>query len=209
MTAVTFAPYALAICTASDPTPGRADDQDGLPRLHVALVADGPQGRDAGDGRAAACSKVRLAGFGTRSSAWAIASSANEPFAVPITSSPGRMPVTFAPTASTVPATSQPSTWASVAEPDRETRHVRHPGHQVPTSGPQPAACTRDEHLLLRRSPALSMSRNSRTSAEPYRSCTIAFIQIPSPASHAGVLMCTPYTSMGGEYVYGVHLSIR
>ena len=51
------------------------------------------------------------------------------------------------------------------------------------------------------------MSRNSSTSAEPYRSCTIAFISFPSRRWRD--VMCTPYTSEVETYVYGVHLSNR
>ncbi len=64
-------------------------------------------------GTAAACSKVSLPGFGTNLSGFASTSSATEPWAMPITSSPGRKPGILPPTASTVPATSPPGTLAS------------------------------------------------------------------------------------------------
>ena len=66
------------------------------------MVADTPT--------AAACSNVRLAGFGTKWSSPAHAYSAKAPVHQPNTSSPGRNRVTSWPTASTVPAMSVPGT---------------------------------------------------------------------------------------------------
>ena len=59
---------------------------------------------------AAACSKLRFAGFGASLSSRARAYSAYEPLAIPNTSSPGWNRVTWSPTASTTPATSEPGT---------------------------------------------------------------------------------------------------
>ena len=86
----------------------RPVDENLLPRLDLpssrrswrAVVADTPT--------AAACSKVRLAGFSTKWSSLADAYSANAPVHHPKTSSPGRSCVTSLPTASTVPAMSVP-----------------------------------------------------------------------------------------------------
>src|ERR1051326_3156944 len=61
-------------------------------------------------GTPAACSNVRLAGFGASSSSPADAYSAKAPWQPPYTSSPGRNRVTLWPTASTTPATSTPRT---------------------------------------------------------------------------------------------------
>ena len=55
---------------------------------------------------AAACSKLRPAGLWASLSSRATAYSANEPRAMPKTSSPTRKRVTFGPIATTVPATS-------------------------------------------------------------------------------------------------------
>ena len=52
------------------------------------------------------------------------------------------------------------------------------------TSGPQPAACTRMS-TSFSPSTGASISLNSRTSAVPYRSCTIAFISSPLSVVYA------------------------
>ena len=59
---------------------------------------------------AAACSKLRFAGFGASLASGARAYSANVPVPTPKTSSPGWNRVTSLPTASTTPATSIPGT---------------------------------------------------------------------------------------------------
>ena len=61
-------------------------------------------------GTAAACSKVRVAGFGAALRSRTHAYSAKEPSQMPNTASPGRNRVTVLPTASTRPATSLPRT---------------------------------------------------------------------------------------------------
>ena len=109
VTPVTSAPNALAICTAKVPTPPdaplirtfwpavtRAESRSSW----RAVVADTPT--------AAACSKLRRAGFGRNWSSGARANSAKAPAHQPNTSSPGRRRWTSLPTASTVPATSVP-----------------------------------------------------------------------------------------------------
>src|SRR5207237_8067624 len=100
-TPVTDAPNAFAICTAREPTPPAAPITSTVcpgrtfPSSRTARRAVVPE-----LGTAAACSKVRFAGFGTSLSGWVSASSANEPpSAEPITSLPGWKPVTFAPIA--------------------------------------------------------------------------------------------------------------
>ena len=62
----------------------------------------------AASGIAAACSKVRLAGFASTRSTETATYSAKAPGASPYTSSPMCRPVTAEPTASTVPAKSVP-----------------------------------------------------------------------------------------------------
>ena len=92
-TPVTSAPKALAICTAKVPdAAGRAVDQHLLPGLNLAVIAQELQGVEADTPTAAACSNVRLAGFGRKWSAGPTAYSANAPAHQPKTSSPGRSP---------------------------------------------------------------------------------------------------------------------
>ena len=148
-------------------------------------------------GSAAACGKVRLAGFGTSLSGPVTASSANEPSAVPITSSPGSTSVTFAPTASTVPATSHPRTRIfGRRNPIASRAMYGIPVIRCHTSGPQPAACTRTSTSF---SPIAgsSMSRNSSTSAEPYVSCAIAFIEDSSRLIDPSFRATRSWTSAG------------
>ncbi len=110
-TPVTSAPSAAAIWTANEPTPplapltstrwpGFTAPTSRIPRRAVVAAM----------GSAAACSNVRLAGFGTTLSCAAHAYSAKAPRTKPNTSSPGRSPRTFAPTVSTTPAASLPAT---------------------------------------------------------------------------------------------------
>ena len=73
--------------------PGGADDQHLLPCLDPADVGQRLQrGEPAETGTTAACSKVRLAGLRASLSSRATAYSANEPGAIPNTSSPDREP---------------------------------------------------------------------------------------------------------------------
>ena len=110
-TPVTSAPSAAAIWTANVPIPPPApmtstrwpaftSPTSRIPRSAVVAAM----------GTAAACSKVRLAGFGTTWSCAAHAYSAKAPRTRPSTSSPGRRSRTFAPTDSTTPAASTPAT---------------------------------------------------------------------------------------------------
>ncbi len=108
-TPVTSAPKAFAICTANVPTPPDAP--------MIRTVCPGwtrPWSRrpwsavHPASGIAAACSKVRLAGFRTKWSSRAQAYSASAPWHQPNTASPGWSAVTSVPIASTSPATSVP-----------------------------------------------------------------------------------------------------
>src|SRR5207247_7748163 len=123
-----------------------------------------------------------------------MAYSAKEPGATPITSSPGRNMVTSPPTASTVPPTSHPRT-RSFGPRNPITGRAMYgcPVIRCHTSGPAPAACTRTSTSL---SPTTgsSMSRSSSTSAEPYLSCTIAFIAPPPSWCYAAYLLAIPVT---------------
>ena len=183
-TAVTCAPNALAICTANVPTPPAAPiTSTPWPGCTSATSRSACSAVMPDTGVAAACSKVSRAGFATSLSARASASSAKEPSATPRTSSPGAMPCTERPTASTVPATSQPRMGSLGRRSPRPSRaKYGKPVMMCHTSGPQPAARTRTTTSC---SPAAggSMSRSSSTSAEPYRSWTIAFISPPWPLS--------------------------
>src|SRR5215210_2418746 len=108
-TPVTTAPNALASCTAYDPTPPAAPmirtfcPGWSLPASRRPLRAVMPE-----IGTAAACSKLRFAGFGAKRSALAHAYSAKDPSHVPYTRSPSLSWVTFLPADSTVPAASLP-----------------------------------------------------------------------------------------------------
>ena len=112
-TPVTSAPSAFAICTANVPTPPAAPTISTFcPGRTFALSRSAWRAVTPEIGTAAASSNERLSGLGTSFSGRVSANSAKEPAsATPITSSPGRNAVTAAPTAATVPATSQPRTW--------------------------------------------------------------------------------------------------
>src|SRR5918911_1406914 len=111
-TPVTSAPRALAICTANVPTPPDAPViRTVCPGCTLAMSRSACRAVKADIGTAAACSMVRLAGFGAKLSAGAHAYSARVPVVLqPNTSSPSSSPCTFLPTASTRPATSAPGT---------------------------------------------------------------------------------------------------
>ena len=102
-------------------------------------------------GTAAACSKLRFAGIGASLSGCAGAYSANAALLVPYTASPGWRSVTFAPTASTTPASSEPSPAvfgarsAEAGDPDQ----VGQPGHDVPRAAVQPGRVDAHEHLVV------------------------------------------------------------
>ena len=108
-TPVTCAPQDFAIWTANVPIPPPA------PTIRTFCPAwRRPESRSAWSAVSAAipvaapCSKVMLAGFGTRRSSLAAAYSAKVPLPTPNTSSPIDSPETFPPIASTVPARSVP-----------------------------------------------------------------------------------------------------
>ena len=144
-------------------------------------------------GTAAACSNESLAGLRISFSGRVAASSANEPLsATPITSSPGRNSVTAEPTVSTVPATSQPRTRIfGRRKPSAGRAMYGLPVMMCHTSGPAPAARTRTSTSSF---PTIgsSISRNSSTSAEPYRSWVIAFIVSPPPLARCTLYTCRP-----------------
>ena len=126
------------------------------------MVADTPT--------AAACSKVRLAGLSTKWSSLADAYSAKAPVHHPNTSSPGRSPFTSLPTASTVPAMSVPGTrFFGLRSPVAIRMRYGEPVMTITSPTWIDAAWTRTRTSL---SPiwGFSMSRDSRTSAEPYLS---------------------------------------
>ena len=110
-TPVTWPPNALASWTANHPTAPAAPMTRTCwpgwtsPTSRTPWRAANPE-----IGTTAACSKLRAAGLAAKWSSEAQAYSAKEPSHQPNTSSPGRNRVTWAPTASTRPATSMPST---------------------------------------------------------------------------------------------------
>ena len=171
VTPVTSAPIDFAICTAKLPTPPDAPLTRTfwpgwtLPlsrRSCSAAVADTPT--------AAACSKVRLAGLRTSCASGTAASSANAPAHQPKTSSPGRSRSTPVPTASTVPAISVPGMGCfGLRRPVAKRMTNGEPDTRIQSPRWTDAAWTR-----TRTSPSAScgasMSRASRTSAEPYLS---------------------------------------
>ena len=108
-TPVTSAPIALAICTANVPTPPEAPLTRTLcPASSLAWSRSAWRAVIPAMGTAAACSKLRAAGFVTRLVSAVAAYSAKAPWHHPKTSSPAWNCVTAAPTASTTPATSEP-----------------------------------------------------------------------------------------------------
>src|SRR5687767_9599468 len=109
--------------------------------------------------------------------------SANAPAPHPNTSSPGRSRCTSLPTASTVPATSVPGTgFFGFRRPVAIRMTNGEPVMRIQSPTWTDAAWTRTSTSS---SPiwGFSMSRESRTSAEPYLSWTIAFIDNPSASS--------------------------
>ena len=185
-TAVMCAPKALAIQTAKVPTPPAAPmTSTRWPGCRPATSRERLERCEAGHRRG----RRLLEGESRRLRNQLVgperlpASSANEPSATPRTSSPGATPCTVRPTASTVPATSQPRMGTLGRRSPRPSRaKYGRPVMTCHTSGPQLAACTRTTTSC---SPATggSMSLSSSTSADPYRSWTIAFISPPSPPS--------------------------
>src|SRR5918995_2636383 len=181
-TPVTCAPNALAICTANDPTPPAAPITNTFcpdrtfPTLLRPWSAVNPV-----VGTVAASSKLRFVGLGASRLGRAVVYSANVPTPTPNTSSPTRNPVTPSPSTSTVPATSWPRT-RCFGERSPDTRRIAYGVPVMTCQSPMNAlaAPTRSNTSSL---PAMgtSTSSNLSTSAEPYSSCTIAFMQFPSP----------------------------
>src|SRR5215210_7203655 len=178
-TPVTSAPNAVAICTAKLPTPPAAPlistrcPARTLPTSRMARRAVCPA-----IVTAAACSKVSLAGLGTTRSASARAYSANEPSKRPSTSSPARTSRTFAPTASTTPAPSTPTTGGfGLVSPTTPMSRATYgsPRTMCQSWGLSAAAWTRTRTSS---GPiwGSSMSTNRRTSGGPNFSWTIAFM---------------------------------
>ncbi len=145
-TPVTLAPIAAAICTANVPTPPAAPmTRTCCPAASRPLSRRACTAVTAEVGSAAACSELTVAGLATTLSSAARAYSANDPSQAPKTSSPGLNPVTCPPTASTVPATSQPRTCClgrRRPNPITRTRYGR-PLIRCHTLGSTPAARTR------------------------------------------------------------------
>src|SRR5215813_10743801 len=109
-TPVTCAPNDLAICTAKVPTPPAAPLINTF--CHGCSSSSSPKpcnAVSAATGTEAACSNVTLSGFLTNADSETHTYSANVPRHKPNTASPGLNPVTVLPTASTLPATSEPS----------------------------------------------------------------------------------------------------
>ena len=177
-TPVTSAPSARAICTANVPTPPPAPITATVCPVSTRAMSRRACRAVAADvGTTAACSNVRLAGFGASVSSCPRAYSAKAPLQAPNTSSPGRSRVTPAPTAATRPATSCPATRSfgrRSPKPISRTRYGR-PVMRCQTPGSRPAAWT---STSTSRSPTRgrSTSRSCSTSAEPYSSWTIACI---------------------------------
>src|SRR5215472_18011571 len=109
-TPVTSAPNDLAICTAKVPTPPAAPlIKTFCPGRICALSPKACNAVSDARGTEAACSNVTLSGFLTNADSETHTYSANVPRHRPNTASPGLNPVTVRPTASTLPATSEPS----------------------------------------------------------------------------------------------------
>ena len=180
-TPVTSAPSALAICTANVPTPPPA------PLISTVIPGWTFPFRSACNavtpacGAAAACSKVRFAGFGTIRVSGATTYSANVPMmlrssspGVPNTSSPTRKRVTLPPTASTRPARSRPGIvrlGLRIPEASRGTYGI--PVRKCQSTAFTDAAWTRT-NTSVSPTTGLATSRSSSQSGEPYRRWTIA-----------------------------------
>src|ERR687898_1446031 len=180
-TPVTTAPRAFANPTANVPTPPPAPVTNTFVPGDTSAALSARSAVAPEIGTAAASSKDSPGGFAATFPTGPTANSANEPDdEYPITSSPGANPVTAEPTASTTPATSPPRTRAlGLRKPNASRAKYGFPSMMCHTSGPQPAAITRTS-TSFSPTAGTGMSRNSSTSAEPYRSCTIAFIVVPS-----------------------------
>src|SRR3569833_3491793 len=139
---MTYAPRALAICTARRPTPPPAAcTRTRWPDPSPAVSTSPCQAVSAARGMAAACTWSIEAGLRTKCRGGAVTYSAYAPAGcgkrgMPKTSSPGSYSVTPGPTAATTPDTSKPR--VGLAEPNRPP--VLRAFQSV---GFTPAACTR------------------------------------------------------------------
>src|ERR687891_1969364 len=186
-TPVTSAPSALAICTASVPTPPDAPlirtvvPGPTWPTSRMAIMAVRPDMTDA-----AASLNESLAGFLMSRDAAATVNSANVPWGVlshkdPNTASSGWRSVTFLPTASTTPATSVPRT--GVRGPRSPSRSRRTKGTPVTVIQSGVLTLVARTRIRTSSSPTGGRSRSpsfSTRSGAPYLSWTIAFISISS-----------------------------
>ena len=177
-TPVTSAPIATAICTANEPTPPLAPLTSTRCPACTAPTSRIPRSAVvAAMGSAAACSNVRLAGFGATLSSAAHAYSAKAPRTNPNTSSPGCSPRTFAPTASTTPAASLPTTgiFGLVSPIPMSRATFGSPRRMCQSAGLRAAAWIRTSTSSGRTSGA-SVSASRSVSGGPNRSWMIAFI---------------------------------
>src|SRR5215469_14359649 len=176
---ITYAPRALAICTARWPTPPAAAwISTRCPADSRAVSASACHAVSAASGSAAACTWSTLPGFGANARAGAVTYSACEPTpcgygSMPKTSSPGLTSVTPYPTASTTPDTSQPSTNGGGPRKILRARCFQSVGFS-------PAACTRTR-TWLRPASGRSSSTCFSTSGPPKTSWLIARIAVVMP----------------------------
>ncbi len=182
-TPVTSAPIDTATCTANEPTPPLAPlTSTRCPDFTAPTSRIPRRAVVAAMGSAAACSNVRLAGFGTTWSCAAHAYSAKAPRTNPNTSSPGCSPRTSAPTASTSPAASLPTTgiFGLVSPIPMRRATYGSPRRMCQSAGLRAAAWIRTSTSSGRTSGA-SMSTIRSVSGVPKRSWVIAFIGCLQP----------------------------
>src|SRR5919106_5025482 len=188
-TPVTSAPSALAICTASVPTPPDAPLMrtvvPGLtwPTSRMAIMAVRPDMTDA-----AASLNESVAGFSMSRDAGATVNSANVPWGAvavshkdPNTSSPGWRSVTFLPTASTTPATSVPRTGVEGCRSPDLSRRM----YGIPVTVTQSGVFTLVAPTRIRTSSSPNPGRptvasSSTRSGGPYPCWTMAFMAFSS-----------------------------
>ncbi len=128
-------------------------------------------------GSAAACSNVRLAGLGATLFSAAHANSAKAPRTNPNTSSPGCSPCTSAPTVSTTPAASVPTTgiFGLVSPIPMSRATFGSPRTMCQSAGLRAAAWTRTSTSSAPTS-GRSVSTSRSVSGGPNRSWTMAFM---------------------------------
>src|ERR1019366_2195824 len=162
-------------------------------------------------GRAVACSKEMLDGFNASPYSDADAYSANAPRHQPNTSSPGRNRVTPAPTASTCPATSVPRIgFFGLRNPYDAAGRAMYgrPLMIAESPGLTAAAQTRTKTSW---SPIAGLSTflSSRTSLEPYRSWTIAFMVSTARTVVGAVGVSSVVACMVSPNVVGLRCSMK